>query len=172
MPCRYRICSAVATDALNRQSIEGYVAEQLLYDFGTEPDATPTTQVLAHIHTHTISSTFRTHFIDDREFPDTLWRCRSTCSPAWPPADRLSEYVTETCLVDYGRVSAQESEWLDPVLTLVKKTSPNTDADRHALLINAYNLWTIFWVIRERRYVCVSWAFVADTASLPYRCEI
>lgn len=76
-------------------------------------------------------------------------------APAWPPPDRLSEYVTETCLVDYGRIAAQESEWLDPVLALVKKTNANTDADRHALLINAYNLWTIYWVIRERRYVLI-----------------
>eukprot|EP00903_Cladosiphon_okamuranus_P013916 g12944.t1 len=76
----------------------------------------------------------------------------SETTSAWPPADRLSEYVTEKCLVDYGRLAVQESEWLAPALTLVKKTNPNTDADRHAFLINAYNLWTMYWVIRERRW--------------------
>lgn len=58
---------------------------------------------------------------------------------------------------------AQESEWLDPALTLIKKTRPNTDADRHAFLINAYNLWTIYWVIRERRYVFAECLSPTDT---------
>lgn len=34
-----------------------------------------------------------------------------------------------------------------------KVTDPRTmdSAGRHAFLINAYNLWTLHWVIRERR---------------------
>lgn len=63
--------------------------------------------------------------------------------------------------MDYGRLAAQESEWLDPALALVKNTSPNTDADRHAFLINAYNLWTMYWVVRERRYSTCSIVFLA-----------
>lgn len=72
-------------------------------------------------------------------------------NPAWPPSDRLSEYVTESSLVDYDRLAAQENDWLAPVISRVKKTNPETDAERHAFLINAYNLWTLHYVIRERK---------------------
>lgn len=72
-------------------------------------------------------------------------------NPAWPPSDRLSEYVTESSLVDYDRLAAEENDWLAPVISSVKKTNPETDAERHAFLINAYNLWTLHYVIRERR---------------------
>lgn len=82
-------------------------------------------------------------------------RSASTMSSGtvWPPADRLSEYVTESSLVDYVRLSAQEIEWLAPVIDNIKTTDPRTldTAERHAFLINAYNLWTLHWVIRERR---------------------
>lgn len=72
---------------------------------------------------------------------------------AWPPADRLSEYVTESNLVDYGRLAAQEKEWLAPVISSIKSNNPTeTNAERHAFLINAYNLWTLHYVIRERRF--------------------
>lgn len=73
-------------------------------------------------------------------------------NPAWPPADRLSEYVTESSLVDYDRLAAQENDWLAPVISSVKKTNPETDTERHAFLINAYNLWTLHYVIRERKF--------------------
>lgn len=77
-----------------------------------------------------------------------------TCNTAtiWPPADRLYAYVTESNLVDYGKLAQQEKEWLKPVIDAIKATDPrNMDsATRHAFLINAYNLWTLHWVIRER----------------------
>lgn len=86
--------------------------------------------------------------------------------PGWNLADGV--FFSPPTLIHYTRASdadrvgsfvvpltpiAQESEWLDPVLTLVKKTSPDTDADRRAFLINSYNLWTMYWVVRERRYL-------------------
>lgn len=76
-------------------------------------------------------------------------------STAWPPADRLSEYVTESSLVDYGRLAAEEKEWLAGVVSSMKGTDHREMAasDRQAFLINAYNLWTLHWVLRERRSV-------------------
>ncbi|CBJ26114.1 conserved unknown protein [Ectocarpus siliculosus] len=72
---------------------------------------------------------------------------------AWPPADRLSEYVKESNLVDYRRLAAQENEWLAPVISSIKSNNPTeTNAERHAFLINAYNLWTLHYVVRERRF--------------------
>ncbi len=38
-----------------------------------------------------------------------LWGLLPRATAAWPPVDRLSEYVTETGLVDYGRLAAQVS---------------------------------------------------------------
>lgn len=73
--------------------------------------------------------------------------CASYTTRAHHNSDHVVSFVEPLAPVD------QESEWLDPVLTLVKKTSPDTDADRRAFLINAYNLWTVYWVIRERRCV-------------------
>lgn len=107
------------------------------------------------------------HFADNRAQRTRVGTAVPPATSAWPPADRLSEYVTETCLVDYGRLAAQESEWLHPVLTSVKKTSPNTEADRHAFLINAYNLWTMYWVIRERRYSSMCFLSVAAARRQP-----
>lgn len=81
--------------------------------------------------------------------------CGATEVAMWPPADRLSEYVTEENLVDYSKIAQQEGEWLAPVIALLKATDPGkmrAGAERHAFLINAYNLWTIHWVIRERRW--------------------
>ncbi|CAM9435532.1 unnamed protein product [Scytosiphon promiscuus] len=76
-----------------------------------------------------------------------------TMNTGWPPADRLSEYVTESNLVDYGRLAAQENEWLAPVIAQIKNTDPKeSDAARQAFLINAYNVWTLHYVIRERRF--------------------
>lgn len=71
----------------------------------------------------------------------------------WPPKDRLSSFVTESNLVDYTKLARQEQEWLAPVIDLIRATDPGKmdPAERHAFLINAYNLWTIHWVIRERR---------------------
>lgn len=77
-----------------------------------------------------------------------------TAAVAWSPTDRLSEYVTESSLVDYDRLAAQEKEWLAPVIESIKKTDPRKmePSERHAFLINAYNLWTLYYVIRERRW--------------------
>lgn len=74
-------------------------------------------------------------------------------SPVWPPTDSLSEYVTESSLVDYDRLAAQEKEWLAPAIKIIKAADPRKmdAAERHAFLINAYNLWTLHWVVRERR---------------------
>lgn len=145
----------------------------------------------------------------------------------WPPGDQLSDYVTESYLVDYRKLAAEEKRWLAGAIKLVKETDPRTMdpadrracqrfwprgwdagrhyllsssawldrvacvfvggvfsvrglshvvfcfktrtcletipaqrqptsfvpyfAPRHAFLINAYNLWTLHWVIRERR---------------------
>lgn len=74
-------------------------------------------------------------------------------SGAWPPVDRLGLYVTEVGLVDYTKLAAQEKEWLAPAIGSIKATDPMkmNAAERHAFLVNAYNLWTLHWVIRERR---------------------
>lgn len=76
-------------------------------------------------------------------------------STAWPPVDRLSEYVTESSLVDYGRLATEEKEWLAGVVSSMKNTDHREmgASDRQAFLINAYNLWTLHWVIRERRSI-------------------
>lgn len=73
---------------------------------------------------------------------------------AWPPTDRLSDYVTESNLVDYSKLAKEEGTWLAPVIRQIKLTDPQQmgNAERHAFLINAYNLWTLHWVIRERRW--------------------
>lgn len=87
--------------------------------------------------------------------------------PVWPPVDCLSEYVTESSLVDYGRLAAQENEWLAPVIKSIKATDSRKMmdvAERHAFLINAYNLWTLHWVIRERR-TKPSWKGAVSTFS-------
>lgn len=75
-------------------------------------------------------------------------------SADWPPADRLSEYVAESSLVDYGRLAVQEKEWLAPVISSIKATDHREmdSAEQSAFLINAYNLWTLHWVVRERRF--------------------
>lgn len=82
--------------------------------------------------------------------------CARTMSSSviWPPVDRLNEYVTESFLVDYKKLVAEEKDWLAGVITSIKETDPVKleKADRHAFLINAYNLWTLHWVIRERRW--------------------
>lgn len=82
--------------------------------------------------------------------------CAKTMSSSviWPPVDRLNEYVTESFLVDYKKLAAEEKDWLAGVITSIKETDPAKleKADRHAFLINAYNLWTLHWAIRERRW--------------------
>ena len=80
-----------------------------------------------------------------------------SASATWPPADRLSDYVTESYLVDYKKLAAEEKDWLSGVISSIKKTDPAKmeKADKHAFFINAYNLWTLHWVIRERK--CPRW---------------
>lgn len=43
----------------------------------------------------------------ERTHSSFLWGLLPRATAAWPPVDRLSEYVTETGLVDYGRLAAQ-----------------------------------------------------------------
>lgn len=78
----------------------------------------------------------------------------STEPATWPPTDRLSDYVSESNLVDYSKLANEEGTWLAPVIGQIKTTDPRQmgSAERHAFLINAYNLWTLHWVIRERRW--------------------
>lgn len=55
--------------------------------------------------------------------------------------------------MDYSRLAAQENEWLAPVIAQIKNTDPKeSDAARQAFLINAYNIWTLHYIIRERRF--------------------
>ncbi|CAM9562603.1 unnamed protein product [Discosporangium mesarthrocarpum] len=75
-----------------------------------------------------------------------------------PPqlSDRLSEYVAAEpaeAWVDYAKLSSEGEGWLAEVIGIIKATDPTTlsTGDRHAFLINAYNLWTIHWVLSERK---------------------
>ena len=63
--------------------------------------------------------------------------------------------MTESSLVDYRRLATEEKEWLAGVVSSMKNTDHREMAasDRHAFLINAYNLWTLHWVVREKRSV-------------------
>lgn len=71
----------------------------------------------------------------------------------WPPSDRLDEYVDESQLVDYNKLAKEETEWLAPVIRAMKATDPRQMkvAERHAFLVNAYNLWTLHYVVKERK---------------------
>lgn len=44
----------------------------------------------------------------------------------WLQTDRLGEYVTDSGLVDYSRLAAQEGEWLAPAIRSISTTDPRT----------------------------------------------
>ncbi|CAM9783405.1 unnamed protein product [Choristocarpus tenellus] len=78
-------------------------------------------------------------------------------SPAGNPLspDRMSEYIAAEpaqAWVDYSKL-ASESEWLEDMVKKIEETNPSAlpKAERHAFLINAYNLWTLHWVLKERK---------------------